>query len=384
MTAAPKPLEGITVVAVEQAVAAPFATARLRDAGARVIKIEREGGDFARGYDKAACGDSSYFVWLNQGKESVVLDFKQEDGASLLRALVERADVFVQNLSPGALDRAGFGSAALRERYPRLVTCDISGYGDAEAMSRMRAYDLLVQAESGLAAVSGGREEIGRIGVSICDIGAGMTAHAAILEALFRRQRGGEGAALAVSLFGVAAEWMTVPLIHNDYGAGPPAREGLRHPSIAPYGAYATGDGVETLISVQNEREWRRLCESVLGRPGMTDDRRFADNDSRVANRDALDAAIEDALAGIDATRFRELLLAHEIAFGAVNAVPELSRHAALRRRVARNVTGDPVAIPAHPVDWRGENWRDTPGAPAPGGDGDRIVEELAGGDKSW
>lgn len=378
-----KPLEGITVVAVEQAVAAPLCTARLRDAGARVIKIERPEGDFARGYDAAARGDSSYFVWLNQGKESVVLDFKTDDGAALLKYLVARADVLVQNLAPGALERAGFGSADLRREFPRLVTCEIAGYGDVAAMEGMRAYDLLVQAESGLAATSGGPTEIGRIGVSICDIGAGMTAHAAILEALIRRGRTGEGAAIEVSLFDVAAEWMTVPLVHNDYGDGPPTRQGLRHPSIAPYGAYATGDEVITLISIQNEREWQRLCESVLERPQMARDARFADNNARVANRDVLDAEIGAALAAMDAAEFRRRLLEHRIAFGAVNGVPEVSAHAALRRRAAVNALGAEVPIPDHPVKWRGESWRDNPGAPPLGRDSERVRREFEPGGSS-
>ena len=376
-----KPLEGMTVVTVEQAVAAPLATARLRDAGARVIKIERDGGDFARGYDAAAKGDSSYFVWLNQGKESVVLDFKSPAGAALLTNMIARADVFVQNLAPGALERAGFGSGELRKANPRLVTCDISGYGDVTAMDGMRAYDLLVQVESGLASISGGPNEIGRIGVSICDIGAGMTAHAAIVEALFRRERSGEGAALEVSLFDVAAEWMAVPLVHNDYGAGPPTRQGLRHPSIAPYGAYATGDGVVTLISIQNEREWARLCESVLERPDLPRDERFAGNNARVAHRDALDAEMTAALSGLDAATFRRRLLEHRIAFGAVNGVPELSAHPALRRRDAVNSSGETVPIPDHPVKWRDEQWRTSPGAPSCGRDGESLSREFGGDD---
>ncbi len=372
-----RPLEGITVIAVEQAVAAPLATARLRDAGARVIKIERDGGDFARGYDAAAGGDSSYFVWLNQGKESVVLDFKSESGAAMLRSMLAAADVFVHNLAPGALERAGFGADVLREDFPQLVSCAISGYGDSEAMAGMRAYDLLVQAEAGLAAVSGGPTEIGRIGVSICDIGAGMTAHAAILEALLRRQRGDGGATLDISLFDVAAEWMTVPLIHNDYGAGPPTRQGLRHPSIAPYGAYATGDGIETLISIQNEREWLRLCERVLQRPDLPGDPRFVDNNARVAHRDDLDREMASALSAIDAAEFRRRLLEHKIAFGAVNQVPDVSAHAALRRRPARNTAADEVPIPDHPVRWRFESWRDSPGAPPLDRDGERVRREF-------
>jgi len=375
-----RPLEGITVVTVEQAVAAPLCSARLRDAGARVIKIERAEGDFGRNYDTAAKGDSSYFVWLNQGKESRVLDFKSIAGAASLEALIAGADVFIQNLSPGAMDRAGFGYAGLRQRYPGLVTCDISGYGESESMQGMRAYDLLVQAEAGLAAITGGPNEIGRIGVSICDIGAGMTAHAAILEALLRRQKTGEGASLKVSLFDVAAEWMTVPLLHNDYGNGAPAREGLRHPSIAPYGAYATGDGIETLISIQNEREWQRLCLDVLVRQDLLEDARFIDNTSRVANRPALDEQINGVLSSMQAVEFRERLQQHRIAFGAVNSVAEVSSHPALRRRLGSNTRSDDVSMPDHPVVWAGENWRTSPGAPALGGTPEQgsTTEEAA------
>ena len=213
-----KPLEGILVVAIEQAVAAPVCTARLCEAGARVIKIERETGDFARGYDNVAGGDSSYFLWNNRGKESLVLDFKNQDDAALLHKILGDADVLVQNLAPGALKRSGFGSAALRERYPRLITCDISGYGDNESVSGMKAYDFLVQAESGLVSISGGVNELGRVGVSICDISAGMNAHAGVLEALLARQITGKGSGVQVSLFGTAADWMTVPLLHSDYG----------------------------------------------------------------------------------------------------------------------------------------------------------------------
>ncbi|GAL11607.1 CAIB/BAIF family protein [Vibrio astriarenae] len=216
-----KPLEGMTVVSIEQALAAPLCTARLAEAGARVIKVERKEGDFARGYDSAAFGSSSYFTWTNQGKESVVLDFRQERDAKLLEALISKADVFIQNLAPGAMKRAGFGSARLREDYPSLVTVDITGYGEDEAVKHLKAYDFLIQAESGLTGISGGKNEMGRIGVSICDIGAGMTAHAAVMEALMLRTRTQSGAAIAISLFDVAADWMSVPLIHGIYGKGP-------------------------------------------------------------------------------------------------------------------------------------------------------------------
>ena len=238
LTVADLPLSGILVVSIEQAVAAPLATCRLADAGARVIKIERPEGDFARGYDHAAAGEASYFVWTNRGKESLVLDYKQTPDAELLHRLLAKADVFVQNLAPGALSRAGFGSEALRQRYPRLITCDISGYGEGHAASDLKAYDLLVQCESGLVSVSGSPGEPGRIGVSVCDIGAGMNAHSAILNALLLRQRTGSGSAVSVSLFDGAADWMTVPYVHERYGAGAPGPAGLAHPSIAPYGGF--------------------------------------------------------------------------------------------------------------------------------------------------
>lgn len=338
------------VVTVEQAVAAPLCTARLVDAGARVIKIERPEGDFARGYDQAAKGDSSYFVWTNQGKESVVLDFKTKTGAAQLERLLAKADVFVQNLAPGAVERAGFGSDDLRARYPRLVTCDISGYGGSVAMNKMKAYDFLVQAESGLVAISGGPTEMGRIGVSICDIGAGVTAHAGIMEALLLRARTERGSGVKVSLFDVAAEWMAVPLIHHEYGNGGPTRQGLQHPSIAPYGAYETNDGAQTIVSIQNEREWGRFCIEVLGKPELQLDGRFASNNARVANRNALDDAIRAVVSALTTKEFRHRLLDASIAFGALNTLEDLSHHPALRRRTVETSEGRTLDIPASPI----------------------------------
>lgn len=345
-----RPLDGILVVAMEQAVAAPLCTARLADAGARVIKIERKEGDFARQYDDAALGDSSYFAWTNHGKESVVLDIKQEDDAALLHSIIARADVFIQNLAPGAAQRAGFGSEALREQHPALVTCDISGYGSSEAMNGMKAYDLLVQAESGLVSVSGAPGEYGRIGVSLCDIGAGVTAHAGIMEALLLRFRTGRGSAIAVSLFDVAAEWMSVPLIHGETGKGAPERVGLRHPSIAPYGAFPTRDGKLTLISIQNEREWQRLCQSVLARSEMAEHALYASNVLRVAHRDSLDADIAAITSSMTSEALRSALVEASIAYGALNSVEELSGHPALRRRAVTNTKKRALQLPAHPV----------------------------------
>lgn len=373
-----KPLEGCLVVAVEQAVAAPLCTARLAEAGARVIKIERADGDFARGYDTVAKGESSYFIWVNQGKESVVLDFKKPEDADLLEAMIAKADVFVQNLAPGALTRAGFGSERLRKDYPGLITCDISGYGESEAMAGMKGYDLLVQAESGLVGISGGPGEVGRIGVSVCDVGTGMTAHAAILEALYRKARTGEGASLKLSLFDMAAEWMTVPLIHSDFGAGAPTRQGLRHPSIAPYGAYRTADGIDTLLSIQNEREWQRLCAQVFKRPEMATDVRYESNSLRVDNRDAMDADILAVVGELTAEEFRARLLAADIAFAGVNSVEQLSGHRALRRRSVATCEGTRLELPAPPVQWMEDPVTEAPGTPRIGAHTEALRAEFS------
>ncbi len=357
-----RPLEGLLVVAIEQAVAAPLCTARLADAGARVIKIERESGDFARNYDMAAKGDSSYFAWLNQGKQSVTLNYREDGGAALLNAIISKADVVVQNMAPGGLERAGFGSERLREQYPRLITCDITGYGDSEELSAMKAYDLLVQAESGIVSISGGENEMGRVGVSICDIGCGVTAHAAILEALIQRGITGEGSGIATSLFEVASEWMAVPIVHARYGAGAPKRVGLNHPSIAPYGAYKTQEGADTLISIQNEREWQTLCEKVLELPELVADARFSSNNLRVENRATLDALITSTTSAMSSEAFREKLADYGIAFGAVNSVEDVLSHKALREQEVVNSMGETLMIPAPPVRWA-LNPRQTSGA---------------------
>ena len=339
-------LDGTLVVSIEQAVAAPLCTARMADAGARVIKIERANGDFARGYDTAASGDSSYFVWANHSKESLVLDFKQAEDAALLHCILNKADVLVQNLSPGALSRAGFGVSKLQRLYPRLICCDISGYGESPAAKELKAYDLLVQAESGLVAVSGG----GRIGISLCDIGAGITAYTGILEALIARSNTGKGSTVKVSLFDVAAEWMSVPYVHAKYGAGAPPHTGLSHPSIAPYGAFETSDGLLTLISIQNEQEWARLATSVLLLPGLLGDDRYSSNSARVKYRETLEASMSAAISQMSAKQFRTALGAASIAYGAVNSVDELIQHVALRSRQISNSQGELITLPAHPV----------------------------------
>lgn len=369
------PLDGVLVVAIEQAVAAPLCTVRLADAGARVIKVERPGGDFARGYDHAAGGDSSYFAWTNHGKQSVVLDFKAPDDAALLHRILARTDVFVQNLAPGALTRAGFDSDDLRRRYPRLITCDISGYGESPELATRKAYDLLIQAESGLVGISGGPGELGRIGVSLCDIGTGVTAQAAILEALIARSVAGHGTAIRLSLFDVAAEWMTVPFIQHLAGASP-ERVGLRHPSIAPYGAYATAEGALTLVSIQNEREWERLCD-VLGRPDLAGDARFVTNTRRVENRTELERVLDSLIGGLTRSELQQRLSQAAIAFGSVNSLADLVDHPALRRRTVVSSTGSTLGIPAHPVQSIATPI-DSPAVPVLGADTDRIRAEFA------
>jgi crotonobetainyl-CoA:carnitine CoA-transferase CaiB-like acyl-CoA transferase len=336
------------VVSIDQAVAAPYCASRLADAGARVIKVERPGGDFARAYDTAAGGLSSYFVWLNRGKESIVLDLKRPEDAGLLHRMIARADVFIQNLIPGAAARGGFGSAELRRRHPRLVTCDISGYGEDGPYAAMKAYDLLIQAETGLAAVTGRPEGPGRVGVSVVDIAAGMYAHAAILEALMARARTGLGAGVKVSLFDAMADWMTVPLMFQEGTGKAPERVGLAHPSIAPYGVYEAADGA-VVLSIQNEREWVRFCADVLGRPGLAADPRFDANVRRVANRPALDAEIASVFGPLPRAEVTRHLAAADIAFGSLNSVADLARHPQLRRAAQETERGrlSMVAAPA-------------------------------------
>jgi formyl-CoA transferase len=339
------PLDGLLVVAVEQAVAAPFCTARLADAGARVLKIERPEGDFARGYDKAAQGESSYFVWLNRGKESVVLDLADEAARDRLGALIARADILVQNLKPGALARLGFPVERLRQDHPALICCSISGYGDSGPLARRKAYDLLIQAESGLASITGGPEGPARVGMSIVDVATGATAHAAILEALIARSRTGEGADIRVSMFDVMADWLTVPLLHAEAGEAP-KRIGLAHPSIAPYGVFHSADGTPILISIQSEREWRRLCTEVLERPDLLDDPRFANTVARVENRAATDGIVVACFASLPQDRLIERLDRADIAFARVNDMADLSRHPHLRRISVETPSGT-VRLPA-------------------------------------
>ncbi|MDH3229597.1 MAG: CoA transferase [Alphaproteobacteria bacterium] len=323
----PRDLEGLLVVTLEQAVAAPYASSRLADAGARVIKLERAEGDFARRYDACVKGESAYFVWLNRGKESVRFDLKHPDDKALLHRLLARADVFIQNLAPGAIARAGFASDDLRAEYPRLITCDISGYGEDGPYRDMKAYDLLVQAESGLATVTGTPDSVGRVGVSVCDIAAGMYAHQAILQALFARERTGRNRGIQVSLYGAMADWMNVPYLQHHYGGQTPKRPGLNHPTIAPYGAYECGDGKAVLISIQNEREWRSLCANVLGDADIADDARFATNPKRAANRPALDAILNDVFGHAPRAAIIAKLAGAKVAYGRLSSLDDLVAH---------------------------------------------------------
>jgi crotonobetainyl-CoA:carnitine CoA-transferase CaiB-like acyl-CoA transferase len=334
-------LDGLLVVSLEQAVAAPYAASRLADAGARVIKVERPEGDFARGYDADARGYSSYFVWLNRGKESIALDLKNSDDMKILKQMLATADVFIQNLMPGALERLGVSMANLRKENPALITCDISGYGASGPFAQMKAYDFLVQAEVGLAQITGAPEEPGRVGVSICDIAAGMTAHAAILQALVAKGRTGQGRSIEVSLFHALADWMNVPYLQHQYGGRKIRRPGLHHPTIAPYGAYICGDNRMLLISIQNEREWLRLCVEVLDQPDMPQNPNFDSNVKRVQNRVELDAIINDVFAQHSIDIIVKKLQAAQIAFGRLNDMDEFTKHPQNRFIAVRTSAGD-------------------------------------------
>ena len=337
------PLEGLTVIAVEQAVAAPFCSSRLADAGAHVIKVERPEGDFARGYDAAAKGLSSYFVWLNRGKDSVVIDLATREGRASLEALIAGADVLLQNLKPGSMDKLGFSRERLRKDYPKLICCTITGYGDDGPYAHRKAYDMLIQAESGLASITGGPEAASRVGISVVDIATGATAHAAILEALFARTRSGEGADIRISMFDVMADWMAVPLLNAEAG-NPPKRMALAHPSIAPYGAFRSKDGKDILISIQSEREWKKLCADVLGQPELPNDPRFSNMVERVRNRALTDKTVGDLFASLTRDELLKRLADADIAFAEVNTTADLAVHPHLRRIE--------VATPNGPVSY--------------------------------
>ena len=347
-----RPLSGLLAVMLEQAVAAPMCGRRLADAGARVLKLERPEGDFARGYDQLLNGESVYFVWLNRGKESVVCDLTQADDRALFEALLARADIFVQNLKPGSLSKLGLGVEQLCAKHPRLIACSISGYGDVGPYAQRKAYDLLIQAESGLASVTGGPDEPSRVGISIVDVATGLHAYEAILEALIRRGTTGQGADIRVSMFDCMAEFMGVPLMQGIWGA-PPKRIGLSHTSLAPYGVFTTRDAVPVLISIQNDREWRALAGKVLGKPELGLDPRFATSPARLANRPATDALVHDWFARHDVDAAIASLDAADIAFGRVNDWAGLQAHPHLRLITVGTPAG-PVTMPAVPAQWTG------------------------------
>ena len=352
------PLDGITVVSLEQAVAAPFATRQLADLGARVIKIERPGaGDFARGYDHTTLGQSSYFAWLNRGKESIQLDLKDPGDRDLLLRLVDRADVFAQNLAPGAADRLGLGAAALRAGRDRLVYCSVSGYGPDGPYHLKKAYDLLVQCETGLVMATGTDDAPAKAGISVADIAAGMYAYSGILTALYDRERTGQGTALHVAMIDALAEWMTQPAYFSHYGQEPARRTGMRHPSISPYGPFKARDGA-VFIGIQNEREWLAFCRDILRRGELAADPRFASNPGRVAHNDTLTAIIDDALAGRSADEVSEALDAAGIASARLRTPDELTRHPQLRARrrwqTVRSPGGDLDAL-LPPVQLAGQ-----------------------------
>jgi len=369
------PLEGLLVVSVEQAVAAPTCTCRLADAGARVIKIERPEGDFARGYDALVHGESAYFVWLNRGKQSVVLDLGKAEDKALLEVMLANADVFVQNLKPGTIGKLGFAVARLRQDYPRLICCWISGYGESGPYAQRKAYDLLIQADSGLSSVTGGPEAPARVGVSVVDVATGMNAYQAILEALIGRERTGEGAAISVSLFDAMADWMTVPLLHYE-GGKPPQRIGLAHPSISPYGVFKSRDGADILISIQNDREWRVLADKVMGDSGLAADPNFATNVERVKRRGETDGRVQAAFGVMDVADLEAKLAAADIAFARVNDTALLAKHPHLRRITVGSPSG-PVSIPA-PAPIRAGAERRYGAIPALGEHTEMVRKEFA------
>ena len=322
-----KDLDGIQVVTLEQAVAAPYASGKLAQAGARVIKIEREDGDFARRYDSDVNGLSAYFVWLNHGKESICLNIKDVDDLLILKKIISKSDIFIQNLMPGAINRLGISSKSLRDKYPSLITCDISGYGQNGPYSKMKAYDLLIQAESGLANINGSSQEPGRVGVSVCDIAAGMTAFQAILQALIGRNKTGLGRGIEVSLFHSLADWMNVPYLQTVYGKRKVKRAGLHHATIAPYGVYKCKQDELILISIQNEREWSSLCSLVLEKTDLIEEDNFSNNNNRVINRNRLDQIINDVFGSMSRKDIIKRLRSADIAYGQLNTVEDLAKH---------------------------------------------------------
>jgi len=366
-------LDGVLVIAIEQAVAAPTCTVRLADAGARVIKVERAGGETARHYDQSVGGFSAYFAWLNRGKESVCLDLKNEDDLALVHRMVGNADVLVQNLAPGAAARLGLGGKDLLKKYPCLIVADIVGYGQDTPYRDMRAYDMLIQAESGICAVTGTPEVPSKVGVSIADISAGMNAHAAILEALIARDRTGQGRAIEIAMFDCMADWMAVPLLHYVHDGHETARHGLSHASIYPYSLFNC-EGGSIAVAIQQQSEWSRFCTGVLRMPELIDDPRYRDNPLRVHNRNILDQEILPALSCLPIAEMIERLNTNKIAWGRMSTVPNVAEHPALRKLTIPSPRGGSYEVP------RPAGRSDLVGRPVPevGADTDRIRATFA------
>ncbi len=380
------PLEGITVVSLEQAVAAPFATRQLADLGARVIKVERPGaGDFARGYDETVNGLASHFVWLNRSKESLTLDLKHSEAKDILEKLLADADVFVQNLAPGATERLGFGVDRLRKDFPQLIVCNISGYGSSGPYRDKKAYDLLLQCETGLVSITGTPETPSKVGISAADIACGMYTYTGVLTALYTRQKTGEGAAFEVSLFEALGEWMGFPAYFTAYGGTQPPRTGASHAAIAPYGPFAAGDGKTVFLGIQNEREWASFCEVVLEHPEVATDPRFDSNSKRSANIEELRAIIEEVFRDFDADRIIERLDAARIANARMNTVQEFVDHPQLAARNRWREVGSPAGplqalLP--PVTMQGVEPRMAP-IPGLGEHTEKILAELGYDDEA-
>ncbi len=374
------PLSGITVVSLEQAVAAPFASRQLADLGARVIKIERpKVGDFARDYDQSVKGQSAYFVWLNRSKESLTLDVKHPEAAPILAKLIERADVFIQNLAPGAAKRLGLSAEALLPKHPRLIVCDISGYGDSGPYSEKKAYDLLVQSEAGVLSVTGTEEAPSKVGISITDIGTGLHAYAAILAALYERERTGRGRRIEVTMFEAMVEWMNHPLYYTHFGGRAPKRSGPDHATIVPYGRFRAGDGRHVIFGIQNEREWAAFCSGVLAQPELAKDPRYDNNTKRTAARAEVVALIESAFSALTAEQVVARLDRAGIANARLNSPDEVWNHPQLEARNRWREVGSPVGtLPAvlPPASFEGVEARMDP-VPCIGEHTDAILAEL-------
>jgi itaconate CoA-transferase len=373
-------LDGITVIALEQAVAAPFATRQLADLGARVIKIERpEVGDFARDYDETVNGMSSHFVWLNRSKESLTLNLKHARAAEILERLLERADILIQNLAPGATRRIGLGADSVRPKYPRLIVCDLSGYGENGPYASKKAYDLLVQAEAGVLSVTGTDDTPSKVGIAVADIATGMYAYAGILTALYQREKSGKGTCIEVTMFEALAEWMGYPLYYTHFGGAAPARTGPDHAAIVPYGCYQTGDGKSIMLGLQNDREWAVFCEKVLLEPELAQDRRYNSNSRRVARRSEIDALIAKVFSTLATEQVIERLDAAGIANGRMNSPDEVWEHPQLQARDRwreMNSPVGPLATLLPPLTMPDFEPRIDP-VPALGEHTDRILREF-------